>query len=359
MEFNLNIYNILIAFGMFQGFVIAILLISRSSFQQANKYLGFTILFLALYLVWVLKYDMKLQSHWPDLRFLPVLFIWGIGPSFYLFSKFSVKQGVKLSKIKWYFLPLAVELLYFNIVTIIFWANDFNHRNFTKLEDEVVIQLFNIEHVIGLLLIAFYLGKSILLFRKKNILSRKNYLTYILLAFSILWLIWVPYTYIDIVYYNFNFPPSEFYSFYLLFAALTYAIGFLGFKMSKDVSFTMKKSESDESLKEIAVYFQSEMTRTKCYRDPELNLQEFAQLVGQHPNKVSMVLNQVLQVSFREFINSYRIEEFKRRLPQYDLQKHTLLSLAFEVGFNSKASFNRIFKNSEAMSPIEYLQKVK
>ena len=54
---------------------------------------------------------------------------------------------------------------------------------------------------------------------------------------------------------------------------------------------------------------------------------------------------------FNDFINEYRIEELKKLLNDPKNNNFTLLSLAFEAGFNSKASFNRAVKKLTGKSP--------
>ncbi|MNY28251.1 Helix-turn-helix domain protein [compost metagenome] len=63
--------------------------------------------------------------------------------------------------------------------------------------------------------------------------------------------------------------------------------------------------------------------------------------------------------SFYDYINELRIEEFKIIVVLPENQKFTLLSLAYDVGFNSKTSFNRNFKNITGLSPTAYLQQQK
>lgn len=67
---------------MLQGFIFGALLCWKSKFKVAQFYLGLTVLFMSLYLLWVLKYDYEFQKWIPKLLFLPALFLWGIGPVF-------------------------------------------------------------------------------------------------------------------------------------------------------------------------------------------------------------------------------------------------------------------------------------
>ncbi|WP_299224724.1 AraC family transcriptional regulator [uncultured Psychroserpens sp.] len=217
--------------------------------------------------------------------------------------------------------------------------------------------LFSVEHYVGLISIAIYLIMSINLYKKetKKIAHNKK-LIYILICFSIIWLIWFPYTIIDSLYYDFNLPVSKFYSFYIFFTALTYGIGFIGFRLNTQE--TIKRNfEKNSEAKELAKTITHKMKIEKYYLDPNVNINSFAVKMNLHPNKVSAVINNMMGYSFRDFINMHRVEEFKYLAKTYDSKSKTILSLALDAGFNSKASFNRAFKKFCNMSPIEYLEK--
>lgn len=94
------------------------------------------------------------------------------------------------------------------------------------------------------------------------------------------------------------------------------------------------------------------MNEERIYRDPELTMSALAERLFLTPHQLSQFLNEYLNQSFRSFINAYRIEEAKTLL----LTDHdrSVLSICFEVGFNSKSVFNQAFKKSTGMSPSEY-----
>ncbi|MEL7121124.1 MAG: helix-turn-helix domain-containing protein [Bacteroidota bacterium] len=367
MEYHINIYNLLICFAMVQGFIFGGILLWGSKFNQANKYLGLTVIFLSLYLFWVLKYDFGVQKQIPHLQFLPVLYLWGIGPAFYAYIKFSFGQLIPKKELRLHFLPLLLEILFFNGCTVLGYANGFQIENFNKIEYFIIDNLFSIEHIIGLISIAIYLVKCFQFLSQMEIKHSHKRLYYILFSFSLLWVIWLPYTLYDSWYFSFNFPPSDFYSFYILFSALTYSIGFWGFKMKNSTNLDNKVSKLSKEktaplispqMYEQAKTIISYMDKKQCYLDPELTLRDFAQDLGLHPNRVSTIVNQVLEKPFRDFLNTYRIELFKSKIAEEGSNNKTLLGLAYESGFNSKATFNRAFKKQEGVSPNEYVEKI-
>jgi len=366
MDFNINIYNLIIGFGMLQGFIFGALLFRKSRYNEAQKYLGITVLFLSFYLLWVLKYDYGFQKQFPFLGLLPVLFLWGIGPAFYSYLRFYIGKPISAKLLKWYFLPLAIEFAYFNTCTLIQWQNDWKWANFNQLEFALVSNLFNVEHIVGLTIIGLYLMKSIKLLYNQHEITYSVKIRYMLFFFTFLWLIWVPYSIYDLIYYNFDFPPSGFYLFYILFTVLTYCIGFFGFRLNSSIDYKESTSKGFKNkisvtpeMRELATEIDCIMRQEKHYLNPKLSLRDFGLHVGAHPNKISTVINTVIGQSFRDFVNSYRIIDFKSRLESYDIEHKTILGLAYEVGFNSKASFNRVFKNTIGDSPIEYLEKIK
>jgi AraC-like DNA-binding protein len=99
------------------------------------------------------------------------------------------------------------------------------------------------------------------------------------------------------------------------------------------------------------------MAREKPFLNPELTLTELASQLHTHPNYLSQVLNDELGANFYDYINALRVEEFKRLVTLPENQKYTLLALAYQSGFNSKAAFNRNFKKLTQESPSLFLKK--
>lgn len=97
------------------------------------------------------------------------------------------------------------------------------------------------------------------------------------------------------------------------------------------------------------------MTNQKLFTESELTLAALAKVLNVHPNHLSQVINSYEGKNFYDYINFHRVEEFKNLASRPDNQNYTLLSMAYECGFNSKTSFNRNFRKVTGISPSEYL----
>ena len=116
----------------------------------------------------------------------------------------------------------------------------------------------------------------------------------------------------------------------------------------------LQKELADKIHQDLEQLVQSE----KIFKKEELSLAQLAQLLGVHPNYLSQVINSYEHKSFYDYINTLRVEEFKSQVLLPENSRYTLLSLAFECGFNSKTAFNRNFKKITGLSPSEYLKEV-
>ncbi len=96
------------------------------------------------------------------------------------------------------------------------------------------------------------------------------------------------------------------------------------------------------------------MKSQKPYLNPELTLSQLSEKLKVQPDYLSSVLNSRLGLNFFDFINQYRVEEFKTMVKIPESNRLTLVSLAYDCGFNSKATFNRVFKKHTGLTPSEY-----
>ncbi len=96
----------------------------------------------------------------------------------------------------------------------------------------------------------------------------------------------------------------------------------------------------------------------KAYADAELSLTQVAKKLKTNSGTVSKVINNCFRQNFNDFINYYRIESVKEKLLAGEQKIQTLLGIAYDCGFNSKATFNRAFKKVTGQSPKEWLEKI-
>src|SRR5205814_9963937 len=96
------------------------------------------------------------------------------------------------------------------------------------------------------------------------------------------------------------------------------------------------------------------MKQEQPFTDGDLTIQKLAERLAIPAHHLSQTINERLGQTFSDFINSYRIEEAKRRLLDPALKHLSVLGIAEEVGFNSKSSFNSVFKKHTNMTPSEF-----
>ena len=92
------------------------------------------------------------------------------------------------------------------------------------------------------------------------------------------------------------------------------------------------------------------------HKNNDLSLTELANALDTHPNYLSQIINAKEKKSFYDFVNSYRVQEFKQAIADQKHKQFTLLALAYECGFNSKSSLNRHFKKNTGQTPTEYIK---
>jgi len=101
------------------------------------------------------------------------------------------------------------------------------------------------------------------------------------------------------------------------------------------------------------------MNSSKPYLDPKLKLSDLAEKLEISVNHLSQVINQYEEKNFFDFVNSFRIDEFKKRAADPAFANYNILAIALDAGFNSKSSFNQVFKKNTGQTPSEYVKRLK
>lgn len=117
------------------------------------------------------------------------------------------------------------------------------------------------------------------------------------------------------------------------------------------------KKQPDEQLAGWKEKILEQLQVYKAYEDPELSLAALAKVLKTNPALISRTINQGFEQNFNDFVNQFRINAVKEMLEKGEHKRQTLLGIAFDCGFNSKATFNRSFKKVTGMSPKEWLEQ--
>lgn len=95
----------------------------------------------------------------------------------------------------------------------------------------------------------------------------------------------------------------------------------------------------------------------KRFLDSELTLEKTAKVLELSQGHLSKIINTELGISFKDYINSLRVEEAKSYLKNSEFSNYTLVAIGLEAGFNSKSAFNASFKKITGETPSQFKQK--
>lgn len=115
----------------------------------------------------------------------------------------------------------------------------------------------------------------------------------------------------------------------------------------------LKKKDAEKYQKMLLKYMKDE----KPYLDGNLTIHDLSEKLDIPRHYLTQVINETLYKNFYTFINEYRVEEVKKLLTDPGYQKYTLTSIAYEAGFNSKSSFNSVFKDLVGKTPTEFKEE--
>ena len=164
----------------------------------------------------------------------------------------------------------------------------------------------------------------------------------------------------------FQLSYIQYFYFELVLAFVTYYLAVAGYLRSKtiELSFTEKEAHeiderkmllSEKELEKFKSKLHDLMQNDKLYLEPNLTLTDLSKQLGVNSTVLSYAINHGFGKNFNDFVNEFRINEVKEKLKTDD--DSTLLGLAFDCGFNSKATFNRAFKKFTGVSPKEFQDK--
>lgn len=114
----------------------------------------------------------------------------------------------------------------------------------------------------------------------------------------------------------------------------------------------LSKEDSQNHLQRLQNYMKAEQP----YTNGRLSLKEVAEYLEVSTNHLSQVINENLDKNFFDFINGYRVQLIKQKMQDKSNSHLTLLGMAYDSGFNSKSSFNIIFKKFTNTTPSQFMR---
>ncbi|MDF2192684.1 helix-turn-helix domain-containing protein [Paraflavitalea sp. CAU 1676] len=299
---------------------------------------------------------------------IPMVIIMPVGPLLFFYIQSSLDANFTLTpKQRIHFLPVIIDLIPSFVVIVYFMGVACGIFSHDPKPWNAFIDNYNVySDIPRWMSITCYLALSasyLAGLKNKEVAQSVNYkqmqaVTRIFLVFQIIWLAYlIPYiipAYTDLMLGIFSWYPV-----YILMAFIMYWLGIKGYISHLHSLASSKKAGTVASLspgiiQEAALLLQRSMEEDKMYLHPDLNLHEMAQHTGLPQKTISAVLNQHIGKSFTEFVNQYRVELLKEKLQQPAMSNFTIAAIAMECGFNSKATFQRIFKEFTGSSPSEY-----
>lgn len=120
-----------------------------------------------------------------------------------------------------------------------------------------------------------------------------------------------------------------------------------------------KSIETDLDTKNVAIIEQlrKHMIEKEPFLEPTLTLQDLALQMNIHARELSILINRHIGQHFFDFINKYRIEKAIEIIEKSSIKELTIQQILFDVGFNSKSSFNTAFKKHTGLTPTQYRNK--
>ena len=359
----------LILLGSIQGVIICgLLLFSRKRLLSSRLLAGIigllTLPGFHLYFHYKGGYDINgITEFIHDI--IPMVIIMPLGPLIYFYVQSLITPQFQISKKqKIYFLPIIIDLIPKLVPWILYISIWIGHPVGTRDEYRALDDLYNrYADIPRWISMTIYVGLAIRYLQNRTdkhhpaaikIHRWLRLFTGLFAAFQLLWLVYlIPY--IIPAYSRQLLQAVDWFPIYIPLTILVYWLGIQGYL----TSFKLNGAPKQEQTGWVESAWQrlcKSMEQDHIYLDPELNLGKVAEHTGLSTRQISELLNQHRSTNFNAFINHYRVEEFKSRLASSTASQFTITGLALKCGFNSPATFQRIFKQYTGMAPSAFLK---
>ncbi len=363
--------------GVIFSFFLAFILISKKNKSGADTILAAWLLFIGIHLLSVYLFTSTKYIQFPYLLGIDLPMPLIHGPFLYLYCTSLTQQHYKKGLSLLHFLPFVIGYLPF----LGFFISSFENKILVyQNQGEGYTEILSVMYLLFILsgVVYVFLSLRLLAKHKKNIANQFSYtekinlawLRYLTLGIMLIWLCVIfgtdDYTFTAVVLYilfigyfgikqvgifTFKNPDTE----YLQDKTIDVS---LATTTNNNTEKYTKSGLGNTTANDIYTQLAEAMQNHKWYKNPELSMGKLSRDLDVPVNQLSQVINTKEQKSFYDYINQLRIEEFKLVVTQPENQKFTLLALAYDCGFNSKASFNRNFKRVTGLSPTEYLKGI-
>lgn len=372
--------NSIILLGALQGFILTVLLFRSKVNRRANRFLAWLILLMSLCSINLYGLNIGLPYNGPQWviiasYFIPLVIVMPMGPLIYFYIRTMLDPSFRLDwRHRLQFYPVIIDIVP-ELTTCLFIAGVYLGWFIPNPEPwGIFIDEYNIyADIPRWLSVTVYVGLSYRYLKKikqsvsgKEKLARLRWIQQFLIVFLVFQVIWFIYLvpYVIPAYSNKLLDLVDWYPIYIPMAIIIYWLGIKGYIISYTEAETERKRRkaltaelSPDTVRQTRTLLAKSMEEDRLYLNPVLNLELVATHTGMPARTISAVLNQHQEISFNEWVNGYRVEEFKQRIREKEhLEQMTLSAIAFECGFNSQATFQRIFKQSVGMTPSEYLK---
>jgi putative ABC transport system permease protein len=368
--FHIKLYDLAVLGTIFIGLTFALLLWFTGKINRgANRYLGLILGNIVLLSIWVLCIDIRLDTYFPQWSWLPLRFSLILGPLIFIYVLKITQSGFKFHrKHLLHFSPLLLELgaQLLEVKESIKTGAATYHTLIFQQVNPVLQWLAFISVIIYLycchrLIERFYRCQEFI--GSDRYRYELRWLHRLLTGCGLVWLLCILYATVDYFYFHYKLSVQDYYPLYLLLAVITIWMAVVAFLRPEvgapAATVSVLKPVPPAELKQKGSWLKKVVKRNRYYRDPELSLSSLAEKLDLHTHELSRIINTALKKSFNDFINEYRVADVVQKMqdPAYD--HITLLGIAYESGFSSQSTFNRIFKQITGKSPVEYKNNLK
>jgi len=364
-----NFLNIIVLLGTVQGVIMAVLLFRLKIHRQPNKLLAWMILLISLACLNIYLLETVEGTSSFFWNFLEAVFPWvvimPIGPLMYFYVKSMLVPNFKLTKKhRIHFYTVILDLIP-SFVILGYVAG--GYFGFISAESTFDLGMFidTYEAYVDIprwLSLVLYLWFSFQLISQHTNTNKQEdsirWVRHFVLGFTVFSGIWFVHLILYLIPASSNILLSSvgWYPVYIPLIVLLYWLGINGYIISfKTYKKTPKSQEiSADVVKETISKLEKAMKEEKLFLNPSLKLSDVVQQLDIPQKIISSVLNQHIHKTFNEYVNTYRVEAFKSRLLAENDANLTITGIAFECGFNSQATFQRVFKSITNQSPSEF-----